>query len=174
MKQKLTWFFHSFIWLGVVMVCLDFLTKMLALGASVTLGHFPGTTIIPNFLYLYYTRNTGAAWSIFEDYPWALAILSFVAGTAMIVYFVMKFKKMNAWTKAAIMLMIAGTWGNFIDRAFYSKGVIDFISMHFGSYIFPTYNVADSCLTVGIGILLVLTFVEDFKAKKSDPEKKSS
>ena len=174
MKQKLTWFFKSFIWLALLLIVLDFITKKLAEGAASTLGHFPGQPIIPNFLYLYYTRNTGAAWSIFEDYPWALAILSFVAGSAMIGYVIWKYKKLNAWTKAALMLMIAGTWGNFIDRAFYyPDGVIDFISMHFGSYVFPTYNVADSCLTVGIAILLVLTFVEDFTAKKTPKDKQA-
>ncbi len=172
MKQKLTWFFHSFIWLGVLLIILDFITKKIAEGAASSIGLFPGQPIIPGFLYLYYTRNTGAAWSIFEDYPWALAILSFVAGTAMIVYFIKKYKKMNSWTKAAVMLMIAGTWGIFVDRAFYyPDGVIDFISMHFGDYVFPTYNVADSCLTVGIAILLVLTFVEDFKDKKKKEAK---
>ncbi len=174
MKQKLTWFFKSFIWLGILLLILDFVTKKIAEGAADTIGHFPGQAIIPNFLYLYYTTNTGAAWSIFEDYPWALAILSFVAGTAMIVYFVMKFKKMTSWYKVALILMIAGTWGNFIDRAFYPDGVIDFVSMHFGSYIFPTYNVADSCLTVGIGILLVLTFLEDFKDKKQKKDEKAT
>ncbi|MFA5235978.1 MAG: signal peptidase II, partial [Bacilli bacterium] len=119
--------------------------------------------IIPNFFDLQYTRNTGAAWSILEDYPWVLAIISFLAGTAMIVYYIMKRKTLSAWFRAALMLMIGGTWGNFIDRAFYPEGVIDFLAFDIFGYDFPTFNVADMSLVVGTIALVAIMLIEDRK-----------
>ena len=83
-------------------------------------------------------------------------------------------KKLTLLKKALIAVILAGTWGNFIDRAFYklilgSEGVVDFISFQFGNYNFPIFNVADICVTVGIISYAVLVFVEDYiKSKKEN------
>ncbi|MCX5775917.1 MAG: signal peptidase II [Firmicutes bacterium] len=160
MKQKLLWFFKSFIWLSVLLLILDFVSKKVVEAAQSDFA------VIPGFFYISYTTNTGAAWSMFENATWLLAIISAVAGIGMIVYFVLKFKTLRPWTRVALMMMIAGAWGNFIDRAFYPDGVIDFLSLHFGSYIFPTFNVADSCLSVGIVLLLLVSLLEEYYENK--------
>ncbi len=157
MKQRFKRFVLSYIWLAPLIVIVDQATKWAAYLSRVNLN------VIPNFFDLQYTRNTGAAWSILEDYPWILAIISFVAGTAMIVYYVLKHKGMSAWFKAAFMLMIAGTWGNFIDRAFYQEGVIDFLAFDIFGYDFPTFNVADMSLVVGTFALIAIMLIEDHR-----------
>ena len=160
MKQKLVWFYKSFIWLSALLLILDFVTKKIVEAAQSDFA------VIPGFFYISYTTNTGAAWSLFSNATWLLAIISAVAGIAMIVYFVKKFKTIRPWVRVALAMMIAGAWGNFIDRAFYADGGIDFLSFHFGSYIFPTFNVADSCLSVGIVLLLIVSLLDDYHDSK--------
>jgi len=158
-KKQLVAFFRSFGWLAILIV-VDQITKWAAYLNDVSL------TIIPGFFRLDYTRNTGAAWSILSSVPWLLAIISFVAGIAMIGFFFYKKASLNQWWKAALMLMIGGTWGNFIDRAFYQEGVIDFLAFNIFGYPFPTFNVADMALVVGTISLIIIMLIEDHvKAK---------
>ncbi|HOJ45553.1 MAG TPA: signal peptidase II [Bacilli bacterium] len=159
-KKQLVAFFRSFGWLAILIVIVDQITKWAAYLNDVSL------TIIPGFFRLDYTRNTGAAWSILSSVPWLLAIISFVAGIAMIGFFFYKKASLNQWWKAALMLMIGGTWGNFIDRAFYQEGVIDFLAFNIFGYPFPTFNVADMALVVGTISLIIIMLIEDHvKAK---------
>jgi len=148
----------SFIFIGIIL--LDQGTKLWAQMNAVNI------TVIPNFFYLVYARNTGAAWSIFEGELLLLASISFLVGVGLAGYFIHQFKKMNGFNKLAITLFLAGTWGNFIDRAFYQIGVIDFLSFHFGDYIFPTFNIADSALTISVVMLIVYALLEEKLTKK--------
>jgi signal peptidase II len=148
----------SFILIGVIVF--DQMTKLWAQMNAVNI------TVIPNFFYLVYARNTGAAWSIFEGEVLLLASISFIVGAGLLVYFIHQFKKINGFNKLAITLFLAGTWGNFIDRAFYQIGVIDFLSFHFGDYIFPTFNIADSALTISVVMLIVYALLEEKLTKK--------
>lgn len=165
-RTALKTFFTSFIWLTILLLVVDQVTKIAAYNGQWNI------TLIKNFLYLYTVRNTGAAWSILSGKMWLLAIISAVVGTLIIVYRIMNRKKLTALKKALIAVILAGTWGNFIDRAFYklilgSEGVVDFISFKFGSYSFPVFNVADICVTVGIISYAVVVFIEDYiKSKK--------
>lgn len=163
--------FLSFYWLLIALVLLDQGLKILFLNLEANYGPYYDVTVIPNFFYFSYHRNTGAAWSIFEDYPFILAIISFVAVSAMLAYRIIKRKKLTTLHKALWAVIIAGTAGNLIDRAFYqlltgTPGVVDFIHFRFGTYDFPIFNIADMCLVLGMISLMVLTFIEDNKQAK--------
>ncbi len=172
LKAILLKFFHSYVWLFLVLILFDQFTKLLA--------HFNtwNFAIIPNFFYFTYTRNTGAAWNMFDGNMAALAVVSGVVGTGIIVFRVVYRHKLNALKKILLAVILAGTWGNFIDRAFYklflgSEGVVDFIMFKFGSYIYPIFNVADICVTLGIISFAIVIAVEDYyieKKKKSAKE----
>jgi signal peptidase II len=138
----------------LVLLILDIFTKQWAAITRVNLE------IIPNFFYLSYSRNTGAAWSILSGNQWLLAIISFSVGIGFGYYYLKNYNKFSFYNHFGISLFLSGTWGNFIDRAFFSEGVIDFLSFRFGSYFFPTFNVADSALTVGVIILFVTSLFE--------------
>jgi signal peptidase II len=138
----------------LVLLILDIFTKQWAAITRVNLE------IIPNFFYLSYSRNTGAAWSILSGNQWLLAIISFSVGIGFGYYYLKNYNKFSFYNHLGISLFLSGTWGNFIDRAFFSEGVIDFLSFRFGSYFFPTFNVADSALTVGVIILFVTSLFE--------------
>jgi len=70
------------------------------------------------------------------------------------VFYFYLYKKGYKWAKYAMAFIVAGTIGNFIDRLAYDS-VIDFISLIFGDYYFPIFNLADTFMTVGIIMILV-------------------
>ncbi|OQC11329.1 MAG: Lipoprotein signal peptidase [Tenericutes bacterium ADurb.Bin087] len=164
-KSYLTSFFYSYAWLAILLLIIDQLTKLWVMKAAFNV------TLIPNFLHLTYVRNTGAAWSMFDGNMVLLSIISFVVGSAIIVLRIKYRRKLDTFKKILFAVVLAGTWGNFIDRAFSKlltgeEGVIDFIHFQFGNYHFPVFNVADICITLGILSYVVLLLIEEFKLKK--------
>ncbi|MBE7087492.1 MAG: signal peptidase II [Clostridiales bacterium] len=126
-------------------------------------GEWVKTTIIPNFFEFRYTVNTGAAWSFLAGVSWAqtfFKILTAVSLIAFFAFFVYALKKRKKVLIISLILIIAGTIGNFIDRLAYN-GVVDFISLIFGDYYFPIFNLADSFMTVGIILMIIHYFFLD-------------
>jgi signal peptidase II len=132
-------------------VAIDRITKIIVmkhmtLGQSIPSGN--------HFISLYYTRNTGIAFSLFDDTAgarWALAGIQAVLVVIIIVIMVViLMRETRVLTSVAFALMLGGGIGNLIDRIAYGS-VTDFVSV--GS--FPVFNFADSCLTVGCAVLIV-------------------
>lgn len=108
--------------------------------------------IIPRFFYIIHVGNTGAAWSMFSGRSVTLAILA--AGTLVAIYFWRHTLGLRqALTQVCFGLLCGGIVGNLLDRLVH-KHVIDFIDLHFGSYVYPTFNVADSGICVGVILYL--------------------
>lgn len=122
-------------------------------------GH-PRFPIAGGWLTFMLSRNTGAAWGVMQDYPWIL-----VGGRviAVLVLSWMLVKSDKGSLTLALVLVLAGALGNLYDNLFLDPfpghpfgAVRDFIDVYFGiwDYHFPTFNVADSCITCGAVILL--------------------
>jgi signal peptidase II len=109
--------------------------------------------VIKNFFYLTYVENTGAAWSMFSGNRWFLVIISILAIYAIIKYFLLDIN-ITKVEFAAYGLMLGGIVGNLIDRILYGY-VKDFFEFNFGSYQFPVFNVADTCIVVGALLVVV-------------------
>ncbi len=103
---------------------------------------------MPNFLYFIHVGNTGAAWSLFTGQSLLLGALA--AATLAAIYFWRRALGLKeASTQICFGLLCGGIVGNLCDRLVHGH-VIDFIDLHFGSYIYPTFNVADSGICVGV------------------------
>ena len=108
-------------------------------------------------------------------------IISVIGMAILLPIYILNRKKNNKLLNAALMLMISGCFGNLIDRAFYSSdylgtatnGVVDFIGFTFGSYYFPRFNVADSCLVIGTGLLILFLLIEEIHELKNNTQKKT-
>jgi len=109
----------------------------------------PGAIVlVPNFLYLIHVGNTGAAWSLFTGQSVLLGALA--AATLAAIYFGRRALGLKEGsTQICFGLLCGGILGNLCDRLLHGH-VIDFIDLHFGSYIYPTFNVADSGICVGV------------------------
>lgn len=162
--ESIKWFFKSYIWIIPLTIILDQVTKLVVQAKKITM-----LPIIKGFFYIDLQYNTGAAWGIFggdTENKIFLGIFSLIAGLIMVAYLLWRYKKITLFNRIALLLMIGGCFGNMIDRLFYSKGVIDFLSFHFGSYQFSTFNLADSFLVIGVFILIILMIFEGNTSKK--------
>ena len=131
--------------LAAVIFALDQFTKWLVLREIVEGDEH---VIIPGFFNLAHRVNTGAAWSMFTGASTVLALLA--AGTLLAVF--LWRRQLGLRQPAAQMafgLLCGGIVGNLTDRLVHGH-VIDFIDLHFGSYVYPTFNVADSGICVGV------------------------
>ncbi len=110
-------------------------------------------TVIANFFYLIHVGNTGAAWSMFAGQSVLLGTLA-LATLVGIGFWRHSLGLRDRTNQYAFGLLCGGIAGNLLDR--FARGhVTDFLDFHFGSYIYPTFNVADSGICVGV-ILYVL------------------
>lgn len=142
---------YRWLWVFVVLAfALDQLTKLwvvhrLALGSY---GKFGGIEIFPKFFYLVHVGNTGAAWSMFTGMSTVLALLA-LATLAAIFFWRRALGLRRPAAQVFFGLLVGGTAGNLVDRLAYGH-VIDFLDFHFGGYVFPTFNVADSAICIGV------------------------
>lgn len=118
---------------------------------------------ISGFMSLAYLRNYGAAYSLLQNQQWLFIIITIFVLTLAIWYFVKQIDG-NLWQLFALSLIIAGGLGNFIDRLRLGY-VVDMFKTEFID--FPVFNVADSCLTVGVALLFICILREDEHGSKN-------
>ena len=108
--------------------------------------------IISGFFNLVHVGNTGAAWSLFTGKSTTLAVLALTTLAAIFIWRRSLGLRLKP-VQISFGLLCGGIVGNLLDRLVYGH-VIDFLDFHFGSYIFPTFNVADSGICVGVVLYL--------------------
>jgi signal peptidase II len=144
---------------AAVVVALDqfskgWIIKHLAFGAyGEDAGAIP---VIRGFFYIVHVGNTGAAWSILSGQSLMLAAL---AGATLVVIFVWRkaLGIVGVYAQVCFGLLCGGITGNLVDRVLRGH-VVDFLDFHFGSYVYPTFNVADSAICVGVALYVLSSF----------------
>lgn len=140
---------------GTLIVTADQLTKA-AVVAALEVGE--RAQVLGDLVILWHVRNTGAAFSLFQ-FEGSLLIfyVVHVVALGMVAWFHRSFKGRSLLLQVVLGMLLGGSIGNLIDRV--RQGyVTDFISVGFGDVRFPTWNIADAGITVGI-ILLVAYLV---------------
>jgi signal peptidase II len=118
---------------------------------ALPLGHpYP---VALGVLHLTYQQNTGAAFSILRDAPVFFLPIVTVGVLALFLYLASPYlgSRLGAW---ATVCICAGALGNLIDRVF-RHSVVDYIDVHTGWFQYPVFNLADSLVVVGVGLLLI-------------------
>ena len=140
--------------------------------------------VIPGFLRLALSHNTGALFGLFGGLgdPWRSLLLTLLPLLAVlgIVYLIWQAEPAETWGRIALALILGGAIGNVVDRVIYGH-VIDFIDVYwsspplsdwlistFGTNRWPTFNVADSGLTCGAALLLYEMLFHRPGAEKKD------
>lgn len=140
--------------MALVVILLDRWTKRLV---AARIPMFTHIQIIPGFFRLTHTENTGAAFSLFADSPshWKTGLLIGSSLIAMVIVSVLLWRQRSALTITgiALSLILGGAVGNLWDRVA-SGRVVDFLLLYVKQYQWPVFNLADSAIVVGAGLLV--------------------
>lgn len=122
--------------------------------------------IIPGFFNLTHIRNRGAIFGFFSHSESRilfifLTLVSLVA-LGLVIYYFFKTPSSQRFMKISLSVILAGALGNLIDRVFRGY-VIDFLDFHIKNWHWPSFNVADACITIGAFLLI---FILVFKRGK--------
>ena len=139
----------------VVVVVLDRWTKHLV---ALRIRLYANIQVIPGFFRLTHTENTGAAFSLFADSnaPWKTGLLIGFSVIALIVVSGLLWKNHHAHiaTGVGLSLIMGGALGNLWDRLARGR-VVDFLLVYVKQYQWPVFNLADSSIVVGAGLLVL-------------------
>lgn len=144
----------KYLWISASVFIADQISKWIA-DSSLTL-HAP-VEVIPGFFDVMLAYNTGAAFSFLAQaggwQRWFFTILAAAVSIALVIWL----KRLNSsekLTAISLSLVLAGAVGNLVDRLFHGH-VIDFIQVYFGSYAYPAFNIADSAIFIGAGLMII-------------------
>lgn len=117
--------------------------------------------VVPGFFNLVYYRNTGAAFGILNKggLIGKFILIGISAGALVIIASLVRSSKDRLYS-LGLSLIAGGAAGNLIDRAIYGS-VIDFLEFYVGSFVWPAFNIADSAITVGVGLAILSYFTSD-------------
>ena len=150
----------------VGIVGIDQLTKWLAV---IYLQGEPSFPLWREVLHFTYVENTGMAFGMLKDHRWVFMVFSTVSIIALLVY-LFRFRPQSRWMQIPMAMIVGGGIGNMIDRIFLGY-VIDFID--FTLIDFAVFNIADSFVCVGAGILIVYLLIDLFREIKRERAKKA-
>jgi signal peptidase II len=141
------------LWLALLVVVLDQFTKHIV---RTHLQPYLPHPVIPGFLNWTLAYNTGAAFSFLADQQgwqrWLFSALA-IAVSALLARWLAKTPRADWRTALPLALVIGGALGNLIDRL-RAGHVTDFVQVYFGAWAFPSFNVADSAISVGAVLLI--------------------
>jgi signal peptidase II len=143
------------IWLAIIVVALDQLTKA-AIRATVPLHS--SITVVPGFMDFTHVRNTGAAFGILNlsDFPFKTALIAVIATAALIGVglYAASLAHHQLVARIGLALIFGGAAGNLLDRIV-AGSVVDFVDVYWGLHHFWAFNIADSAISIGVGIMIL-------------------
>jgi signal peptidase II len=147
----------------LVVISLDQFTKY-TVQKNLPLHH--RVEVIPGFFNLTHVRNTGGAFGVFGGEKGGIGSILFVVvsliAVGAIVFFFIKIKEHEKTLALSFSLILGGAIGNLIDRLRYGE-VVDFLDFHLSAYHWPAFNIADSAICIGIGLMALEVLIRDRK-----------
>ncbi len=140
--------------LAMVVLCLDRVSKWYV---ARDIALHDTVKVITNFFYITHEENRGAAFSLFADSPsqWKMGMLVLFSMVALVIVLGLLWRSSHTMTTTGVglALILGGALGNLWDRLT-SGRVVDFLLVYLGSYPWPAFNVADSAIVIGAGLLV--------------------
>ncbi|WP_438446333.1 signal peptidase II [Gorillibacterium sp. sgz5001074] len=133
--------------------------------------------VLGTFFQITSHRNTGAAFSILEGQRWFFLTVTSIVAIGIVWYLRRMIRSKKRLLSVALSLVLGGALGNFIDRALFGE-VVDFLQFWFRfpffgtdvDYIFPIFNIADSAIVIGVGLIFLDTLIEWRNEKRGERE----
>jgi len=156
----------TFYLIALAVVLLDQATKLLIIR---TIQYGQAIAIIPDFFDIVFVLNPGAAFGFLATLSAGvrnpLFILVSVVAVVLIVFYRARYLGSNRLVSFALALVLGGAAGNLIDRLRYGM-VVDFLDVHVGQYHWPAFNVADSTISIGVGLMILDIFLDWRREKR--------
>jgi signal peptidase II len=141
--------------LSAAVFAIDRLTK------SVIEAHvsaFDVHPVIPGFFDIVHSQNRGVAFGLMNDSTsaWRTVVLIVFSAAALLLVagLLWRASRLDRWTATGLALILGGAAGNLFDRMLWGR-VTDFLEFYIGDLHWPTFNVADSCIVIGSGLLVL-------------------
>jgi len=147
----------------ILVICLYALDQISKRWIVTNFDDYTTIQVVPGWFNLVYVVNTGAAFGSFKD---SNTFFIAISGVTLIALLVFQWRGAfhDGWSKTGVALLLAGILGNLTDRLLY-KHVIDFLDFHMGEHHWPSFNVADSCICVAVGLFVIGSIVEEKRRK---------
>ena len=140
---------------ALAVVALDRITKMMV---EAWLPPYRSVPVVPGLVDLTFVQNPGGVFGVFRslDASWRAGLLTVVpmAAILLILAYAWRVPAEHRLTLASLALILGGAVGNLVDR-FRLGYVVDFLDVHWRGWHWPAFNVADSTICIGVGLLLV-------------------
>lgn len=129
--------------------------------------------VIGNFFLITSSRNKGAAFGILQNQLWFFIVVTVLVIIGILWYMQKVKTEGRRLLPIALALVLGGAVGNFVDRLVMGE-VVDFLQFNFGSYTFPIFNIADSCIVIGVGLIILDTLLEGRREQANTSAQDSS
>jgi len=138
------------LFVSAIMVLADQISKTVVRN---TMSLYESIPVIPDFFHLTYVTNDGMAFGI--NFPLGIYVFSAISiiFTGFLFWYLWSIKDDEIVVRTGVALILAGAIGNLIDRIFLGE-VVDFLDFMIGDFHWYVFNLADSCVTVGLGFVL--------------------
>ena len=138
------------LFVSAIMVLADQISKTVVRN---TMSLYESIPVIPEFFHLTYVTNDGMAFGI--NFPFGIYVFSAISiiFTGFLFWYLWSIKDDEIVVRTGVALILAGAIGNLIDRIFLGE-VVDFLDFMIGDFHWYVFNLADSCVTVGLGFVL--------------------
>ena len=138
------------LFVSAVLVLADQISKTVVRN---TMSLYESIPVIPEFFHLTYVTNDGMAFGI--NFPFGIYVFSAISiiFTGFLFWYLWSIKDDEIVVRTGVALILAGAIGNLIDRIFLGE-VVDFLDFMIGNFHWYVFNLADSCVTVGLGFVL--------------------
>lgn len=161
-RPSILWFWLT----AIVLLAADLVSKAIVTAEMPIAG--PYVHVIDDLFRLRHIRNSGGLFGLFPGNAIYFAGVSAVA-VAVIVMVVYRSRERERLQQVALGLVLGGALGNFHDRIRFHE-VVDFLDVGIGTHRWPTFNVADSGVTVGVSVLVVWLFLSERRAHRAHHE----
>ena len=125
--------------------------------------------VIPGFFNITYVLNKGAAFGLFGTLPGAATLFVIIAliAIALILMYIRQIQAREVWAPVCFALILTGAAGNLFDR-FRLGSVVDFLDFYYLGWHWPAFNVADTCITIGVTLLAIRILLDGGKTIKEN------
>ncbi|MFH0925597.1 MAG: signal peptidase II [bacterium] len=129
--------------------------------------------VIKDFFNIVYVRNNGAAFGLFSRHPTSFTVPFFIIvsilAIGMVIYFYKTYAKGFILRKLALAFILGGAIGNLIDRVRFGS-VVDFLDFYWKTRHWPAFNVADTAICIGVGLLILEMIKDEFCITSEKPK----